>query len=45
VGAHIGALAQNLGRERVHRAELVLRLLHELAPQFADTPVSACVAG
>ena len=45
VGAHIGALAQNLGRERVHRAELVLRLLHELAPQFADIPVSASVPG
>jgi hypothetical protein len=38
-------MAQNLARERVRRAELVLRLLAELAPQFADTPVSASVPG
>ena len=38
VGGHIGAMAQNLARERVRRAELVLRLLAELAPQFADDP-------
>jgi hypothetical protein len=35
VGQHIAAVAQNLGRERVRRAELVLRLLAELAPHLA----------
>jgi hypothetical protein len=45
VGGHIGAMAQNLGRERVRRAELVLRLLGELAPGLAETPASAAVAG
>jgi hypothetical protein len=47
VGAHIGAMAQNLGRERVRRAELVLRLLSELAPELAADPatVPAAVAG
>jgi hypothetical protein len=45
VGGHLGATAQNLGRERVRRAELVLRLLHELAPQLTSEPAIATVAG
>jgi Peptidase family U32 len=45
VGAHIGATAQNLGRERVRRAELVLRLLHELAPQLTTQPAGAAALG
>jgi hypothetical protein len=39
VGAHLGATAQNLGRERVRRAELVLRLLAELAPDLTEASV------
>ena len=46
-GEHVASLAANLGRERVRRAELVLRLLHELAPELFEapsaTPVSAGV--
>ena len=45
VGAHIGVTAQNLGRERVRRAELVLRLLSELAPHLTEAPFSAGTAG
>jgi hypothetical protein len=44
VGGHIGAMAQNLGRERVRRAELVLRLLHELAPQLTTVPAARFTA-
>ncbi|MDQ4053899.1 MAG: U32 family peptidase [Actinomycetota bacterium] len=40
-GQHVAAMAENLGRERVRRAELVLRLLAELAPELADAPVPA----
>jgi hypothetical protein len=39
VGAHIATVAENLGRERVRRAELVLRLLTELAPDLAKDRV------
>ncbi len=35
-GLHIADLAQNLGRERVRRAELVLRLLRERAPELVE---------
>jgi hypothetical protein len=35
-GAHLEDLAVKLGRERVRRAELVLRLLHELAPDIVE---------
>ncbi|SOE03845.1 U32 family peptidase [Blastococcus haudaquaticus] len=45
VGGHLGAMAQNLGRERVRRAELVLRLLAELSPELAAVPTPATVAG
>lgn len=34
VGAHIMPLAESLGRERVRRAELMLRMLAELAPEY-----------
>jgi HEPN domain-containing protein len=42
-GLHLEDLAVKLGRERVRRAELVLRLLEEQAPELvegrgADTP-------
>jgi hypothetical protein len=37
-GQHLGATSALLGRERVRRAELVLRLLTELAPDLAATP-------
>jgi hypothetical protein len=37
-GAHLASLASDLGRERVRRAELVLRLLAELAPDLVDAP-------
>ncbi|MFP5336855.1 MAG: hypothetical protein ACLGIV_16225 [Actinomycetes bacterium] len=35
-GAHVAATAESLGRERVRRAELVLRLLAELAPHLVE---------
>jgi Peptidase family U32 len=35
-GLHLGDLAVTLGRERVRRAELVLRLLRELAPELIE---------
>jgi len=35
-GAHVATLAESLGRERVRRAELVLRLLGELAPELVE---------
>ncbi|MGY1604403.1 U32 family peptidase [Geodermatophilus sp. SYSU D00815] len=44
VGGHLGATAQLLARERVRRAELVLRLLAELAPDLT-TPASPALAG
>jgi hypothetical protein len=37
-GQHLGATPSLLGRERVRRAELVLRLLTELAPDLAAKP-------
>jgi hypothetical protein len=37
-GEHVAALAADLGRERVRRAELVLRLLGELAPELVEMP-------
>jgi hypothetical protein len=37
-GQHLGATPALLGRERVRRAELVLRLLTEMAPDLAATP-------
>lgn len=36
VGGHLSAMAESLGRERVRRAELVLRLLGELAPDLVE---------
>lgn len=36
VGLHLAETAQRLGRERVRRAELVLRLLRELAPELVE---------
>jgi hypothetical protein len=39
-GAHLASLAADLGRERVRRAELVLRLLAELAPDLVEAPGS-----
>ena len=36
VGAHLLDLAVTLGRERVRRAELVLRLLAERAPELVE---------
>jgi hypothetical protein len=35
-GLHLEDLATTLGRERVRRAELVLRLLHERAPELVE---------
>jgi hypothetical protein len=35
-GEHLASLAAGLGRERVRRAELVLRLLAELEPELAE---------
>ena len=35
-GAHLAATAEALGRERVRRAELVLRLLQERAPDLVE---------
>ncbi|MBA2427596.1 MAG: U32 family peptidase [Actinobacteria bacterium] len=35
-GEHLDGLAVNLGRERVRRAELVLRLLSELSPDLVE---------
>jgi hypothetical protein len=40
-GAHVAHLAESLGRERVRRAELVLRLLAELAPELVEQTVLA----
>lgn len=37
-GHHVASVAESLGRERVRRAELVLRLLAELAPELVDAP-------
>lgn len=42
-GQHVAATAVSLGRERVRRAELVLRLLAELAPELVEAPASAPV--
>jgi hypothetical protein len=36
VGLHLADLAVKLGRERVRRAELLLRLLHERAPELVE---------
>jgi hypothetical protein len=36
VGLHLADLATKLGRERVRRAELVLRLLRERAPELVE---------
>lgn len=36
VGTHLASVATNLGRERVRRAELVLRMLAELAPELVE---------
>lgn len=41
IGAHLAHVAESLGRERVRRAELVLRLLAELAPELVEHPVAA----
>jgi hypothetical protein len=41
VGTHLADVAENLGRERVRRAELVLRLLAQLAPELVEHPVAA----
>ena len=35
-GLHLDDLAVKLGRERVRRAELVLRLLEERAPELVE---------
>jgi Peptidase family U32 len=48
VGLHLADLAASLGRERVRRAELVLRLLKERAPELvegfgADRPTDLAV--
>jgi hypothetical protein len=45
VGGHLAATAALLGRERVRRAELVLRLLAEQAPELADRPAAVLTAG
>jgi hypothetical protein len=45
VGGHLAATAALLGRERVRRAELVLRLLAEQAPELADRPATVLTAG
>jgi HEPN domain-containing protein len=37
VGLHLRELAVKLGRERVRRAELVLRLLRERAPELVES--------
>lgn len=37
-GHHLATLAENLGRERVRRAALVLQLLGDLAPELAARP-------
>jgi hypothetical protein len=47
-GAHLAGLAATLGRERVRRAELVLRLLQERAPELvegrgADVPADLAI--
>lgn len=42
-GRHLLALATDLGRERVRRAELMLRLLTETAPELAERPAPATV--
>ena len=36
VGGHLSAAAEALSRERVRRAELVLRLLGEIAPELVE---------
>lgn len=41
VGAHLAATARELGRERVRRAALALRLLEEVAPELAERPEPA----
>ena len=43
-GAHLAPLASDLGRERVRRAELVLRLLAELAPDLVEAPVAVAAS-
>lgn len=43
-GRHVEALAENLGRERVRRAALVLQLLRDLAPDLAERPGAAPAA-
>jgi hypothetical protein len=45
VGGHLAATAALLGRERVRRAELVLRLLAEQAPELAGRPAAVLTAG
>ena len=40
-GQHVASLAADLGRERVRRAELVLRLLGQLAPELVEAPAGA----
>ncbi len=40
-GRHLLPLATDLGRERVRRADLMLRLLADLAPELAKRPESA----
>jgi hypothetical protein len=35
-GLHLESVAVQLGRERVRRAQLVLRLLRELAPELVE---------
>jgi hypothetical protein len=40
-GQHLASLAADLGRERVRRAELVLRLLAELAPDLVEDGAAA----
>lgn len=44
-GRHLEPLAIDLGRERVRRAALVLRLLAELAPELARRPESESIPG
>lgn len=41
VGGHLLPTAESLGRERVRRAELVLRMLAELGPELLDPPTGA----
>jgi hypothetical protein len=45
VGGHLAATAVQLGRERVRRAELVLRLLAEQSPGAAERAGSVLTAG